>query len=356
MTDGTGLLQHAAFSIPRYEDGYCLDDNARALLLLTLVEDASGEDAPAMRALASRYLAFVRYAFDAELGRFRNFMTYRRAFTEACGSEDSHGRALWALGAVVGRCRDAGRRSLSSDLFQAALSTVSGFESPRGWAFSLLGIHEYLRAFPGDGAVEAVQRLLSGRLLSMFEDHGSRDWLWCEDRVTYDNARLPQALILSGSAIGNQEMTATGLSCLAWLAKIQRSQEGYYAPVGSNGFYPRAADKALFDQQPLEACGMVSASFDAWRCTRDPRWAAEMRRAFLWFLGHNQLRCSLYDPATGGCRDGLHADRANENQGAESTLSFLLALTDMRMFDGELQRVEHRPLQHRPAERSRAAE
>jgi glycosyltransferase involved in cell wall biosynthesis len=333
MTDDTGMLQHATFSVPRYEDGYCLDDNARALLLMALVEDAGSVDSATARALASRYLAFVSHAFNQELGRFRNFMTYARRFTEACGSEDSHGRALWALGAVVGRSSAPGRRSLGGQLFHAALPAVATFSSPRGRALALLGIGEYLRAFEGESGVESLQRVVAERLLASFMETGSSDWPWCEDCVTYDNARLPQALIVSGGQLGNPEMTGVGLRSLAWLAEIQRSKEGAFAPIGSNGFYSRQRDRARFDQQPLEACAMVSACLDAWRVSGESRWLDEVKRAFRWFLGDNQLHFSLYDPATGGCRDGLHPDRPNENQGAESTLAFLLALTEMSMLD-----------------------
>jgi glycosyltransferase involved in cell wall biosynthesis len=343
MTDDTGMLQHALFSIPRYEDGYCLDDNARALLLMALVEDAGTEDRATARTLASRYLAFVSHAFNTDLRRFRNFMTYSRKWTEECGSEDSHGRALWALGAVLGRSSEPGRRSLSGHLFHAALPPAASFESPRGWALALLGIDEYLRAFQGESSVEALQKLLADRLLAAFQARASGDWPWCEDSVTYDNARLPQALIVSGSRLGRPDMTSAGLRSLEWLADIQRSKEGFFDPIGSNGFYARSSERARFDQQPLEASAMVSACLDAWRVTGDERWAREMRRAFRWFLGENQLRLSLYDPATGGCRDGLHADRPNENQGAESTLSFLLALTEMRMADAGVRVREESP-------------
>ena len=337
MTDSTGLLQHAAFSIPRYEDGYCIDDNARALLLMALLEGAGTADTATTRALASRYLAFVNYAFNSELGRFRNFMSYRRAWTEECGSDDSHGRALWALGGVIGQSSDPGRRGLALHLFHAALPAAPSFTSPRGWAFALLGINEYLRAFQGDSGVEAVRQQLSERLLAQLEHNRARDWPWYEDNVTYDNARLSQALIVSGARMGNAEMTAAGLGSLGWLLDIQRTPEGYFAPVGSNGFYQRKSEKAHFDQQPLEACAMISACLDALRLTGDERWAVEMRRLFRWFLGHNQLNTPLYDPATGGCRDGLHVDRPNQNQGAESTLSFLLALAEMGMLESELQ-------------------
>jgi hypothetical protein len=181
-----------------------------------------------------------------------------------------------------------------------------------------------------------LQKRLSERLLSRFETEGGGDWPWCEDIVAYDNARLPQALIVSGNRLGHREMVAAGLGSLEWLNELQRSDEGYFAPIGSNGFYPRHAEKARFDQQPLEACATVSACLDAWRVTGDEKWAHEMWRGFSWFLGENQLRASLYDPTTGGCRDGLHPDRPNENQGAESTLSFLLALTEMGALDSEM--------------------
>ncbi|MDP3939332.1 MAG: glycosyltransferase family 4 protein [Deltaproteobacteria bacterium] len=333
MTDDTGVLQHALFSIPHYAEGYCLDDNARAVLLMALVEDDGLEDFKAVRALASRYLAFVSHAFNEKTGRFRNFLSYSRRWTEKCGSEDSHGRALWALGAVVGRSSDPGRQSLGGDLFHAALPAISNFTSPRAWAYALLGIDEYLRAFEGDSNVQTVHKVLAERLLDLFRRSSGDDWPWFEDRVTYCNARLSQALIVSGSWLDNEEMTAAGMRSLEWLASIQRSKDSYFAPIGSNGFYKRGEPIALFDQQPVEACGMVSACLDAYRMTEDKRWSEHARRAFNWFLGQNNLQQSLYDASTGGCRDGLHPDRTNENQGAESTLSFLLALLEMRSAD-----------------------
>jgi glycosyltransferase involved in cell wall biosynthesis len=333
MTDDTGLLQHAAFSIPRYGDGYCLDDNARALLLVSLIEDAGTDDARKLRAFASRYMAFVQHAFDAARGRFRNFMTYDRRWVDARGAEDSHGRALWALGTVVGRSGDPGRQSLGGDLFHLALPAVAGFTSPRAWAYALLGIDEYLRAFQGDSSVESMRTSLAERLLDVYRRTSGPDWPWFENSVTYCNARLSQAMLLSGARMGHEEMCAAGARSLEWLARIQRSDEGHFAPIGSNGFYRRGEPRAAFDQQPVEACAMISACLDARRVTGERRWTEHARRAYGWFFGQNHLRQPLYDAATGGCRDGLHADRANENQGAESTLSFLLALTEMRSAD-----------------------
>jgi hypothetical protein len=300
---------------------------------MALVEDAGTEDRKLVRALSSRYLAFVSHAFDVEHQRFRNFMSYSRQWLEECGSEDSHGRALWALGTVIGRSGDPGKQSLGGELFHAGLPPVAAFTSPRAWAFTLLGIDEYLRAFEGDSNVQAVRTLLAERLLNLFRRTSDSKWPWFEDRVTYSNARLSQALIVSGAWMEHEEMKAAGIRSLRWLAEIQCSEDGCFAPIGSNGFYRRGAPKALFDQQPIEACAMVSACLEAARVTGDGQWVQHARRAFGWFLGQNHLQQSLYDAATGGCRDGLHADRVNENQGAESTLSFLLALAEMRSAD-----------------------
>ena len=330
MTDDTGMLQHAIFSVPRYIDGYCLDDNARALLLTTLVEDAGTEDTAAVRALASKYLAFVNHAFDAEHGYFRNMMSYSREWLEAQGSDDSHGRALWTLGTVVGRAGEPGRQSLAGYLFHGALGAVLSMTSPRAWAYSLLGIDEYLGAFQGDTGVQALRTKLAQRLLQLYNSQSGPDWPWFEDCVTYANARLSQALIVSGARMHDENMLTAGQQSLEWLVSIQTSSDGYFAPIGSNGFYTRGGVKAHYDQQPIEACGMVSACLATYRITRAERWRARAVWAFRWFLGGNDLQRMIYDPSTGGCSDGLHSDRCNDNQGAEATLSFLLALCEMR--------------------------
>ncbi|HEX3108116.1 MAG TPA: glycosyltransferase family 4 protein, partial [Thermoanaerobaculia bacterium] len=199
MSDDTGMLQHAAFNVPRYEEGYCLDDNARALLLMTLAEEAGSSDPRLVRKLTSRYLAFVNHAFNPRLRRFRNFMSYSRNWIEEQGSEDSHGRALWALGTVVGCSADPGRQSLAGGLFHNGLPAVAEFRSPRAWAFALLGIEQYLRAFEGDRNVQAAGREIAARLFHLFRKTNQPDWPWCENSVTYCNARLPQALIATGS-------------------------------------------------------------------------------------------------------------------------------------------------------------
>lgn len=330
MTDDTGLIQHATFDVPRYEEGYCLDDNARALLLMTMLEETSTARPRLSRAAAGRYLAFVAYAFNHETRRFRNFMSYSRRWVEDVGSEDSHGRAVWALGTVVGRSAEPSRTGLARELFQAALPTLPSFSSPRAWAYALLGINEYLKAFRGDSGAESLRQILVDKLCGLHGVHAANDWPWFEDSLTYSNSRLSQALIVSGEAMGSAEVTSLGLRTLSWLSDAQISAQGHFSPVGSDGFHRRGAVRADFDQQPVEAGGMVSACVDALRVSGDARWAHDGRRAFDWFLGQNHLGLPLYDDSTGGCRDGLHRERCNENQGAESTISFLLALLELR--------------------------
>ncbi len=333
MTDDTGILQHATFDIPRYSDGYCLDDNARALLLVTHVEEAGTVAPDEVRSLATRYLAFVNHAFDEGSGRFSNFLTYARVWHEGPGSDDSHGRAVWALGAVIGRTADPGRRGLAARIFHGALPATRELTSPRAWAYTLLGIDEYLRSFEGDSTVGAVRAALAAKLVGRFGETRTAEWPWFEDRLTYCNARLSQALLVSAARMGDVEMAQIAERSLDWLVGQHVAADGRFAPVGTNGFHVRGEARADFDQQPVEACAMVSACLDAYRVTGHTRWLDRARRAFQWFLGQNVLEQQVYDARTGGCRDGIHVDRMNENQGAESTLSFLTALAEMRAAD-----------------------
>lgn len=338
MTDATGMLQHALFTVPNYSEGYTTDDNARALMVGALLEELGHSEA---QALASRYLAFVSYAFNPETGRFRNFMDYQRNWLEASGSDDSHGRALWALGTVLGRSNTAALQSMAGRLFEQAMPTILKTTSPRAWAFALIGIHEYLRRFEGDRMADQVREELAGRLQELYKTNNSENWHWYEDRLTYCNAALPHALLLCGQWMPDDAMTAAGLESLSWLAELQRSTERHhFVPIGSNGFYRQKGHRARFDQQPVEAQATVSACLEAYRITKDKRWRVEAGRAFDWFSGRNDLNLPVYDPTTGGCRDGLHADRANENQGAESTLAYLHALLEMRLAESSLHSAE----------------
>jgi glycosyltransferase involved in cell wall biosynthesis len=342
LTDDTGMLQHALFSVPNLAEGYTTDDNARGLIVAVLLEQLAALQAADISGLATKYLAFVNFAFDRKTGRFRNFLSYKRNWL-GVGSEDSHGRALWALGTVLGRSSDPGLRGAAGHIFELALPALKTFSSPRAWAFSMLGIQEYLEGFPGDRDVLQIGSDVAQRLLRRYADARSPDWNWFEDSVVYANARLPQALLSVSS--GPVELSvAAGLESLDWLANVQQQAPlGHFVPIGSEGFYPKMGARARFDQQPIEAGAMVSACLQALRVTGDPRWRKEAWTAFNWFLGRNDLQLALYDASTGGCRDGLHSDRANENQGAESTLAFLMALLELRLLERSEQKQSQFP-------------
>lgn len=328
MTDETGMFQHALFTVPNYSHGYTTDDNARALLVSILLDElGSGESL----GLASRYLAFLGFAFNDQTKRFRNFMDYQRNWLEESGSDDSHGRALLALGTVLNHSNTPALNSMAGWLFEQTLPAILSTTSPRAWAFALIGINEYSQKFAGDRRASKVRDELAGRLLILYQNNRSEEWLWYEKELSYCNAALPHALLTCGKSIPNRSMTDAGLESLNWLADLQRSGDGHFVPIGSNGFYQQGKERARFDQQPVEAQTMVSACLEAFRITGDKFWSKEARRAFEWFLGYNDLNLLIYDPTTGGCRDGLHPDRANENQGAESTLAFLQSLLELRL-------------------------
>jgi glycosyltransferase involved in cell wall biosynthesis len=340
MTDDTGILQHAIFSLPNCLEGYTTDDNARALVVTTLLNKSSPPQGHEYTMLSHRYLAFLWFAFYERTGRFRNFLAYDRAWQEEAGSEDSHGRALWAVGTVLGHSEDAGLRGAAGRLFEAAVPATLTFSSPRAWAFSVLGMQAYLDWFPGDRVIQSTRNLLANQLLAIYERSHSETWLWFEKSLSYSNARLSQALLIAGWQNKNQRMIEAGCESLQWLVGTQRQRgEDLFVPIGSRGFFAQGGEKARFDQQPVEACATISACLQAFRLTREKHWLDEAWCAFRWFLGENDLQVPLYDAATGGCRDGLHPDRVNENQGAESTLSFLMSLLEMRNI--ELSTVEN---------------
>ena len=335
LTDDTGMFQHATYTIPNFEEGYCTDDNARALLLTVLLDEL-GRESPEVNRIATTSAAFLQAAFDPSRKRFRNFMAFDRRWLEDVGSEDSQGRALWALGACVGRSRRPDLPSWAASYFEQALPPVSEMSSPRAWAFALLGIHEYLRRFSGDRMARQSRDALTALLVGLYERTTAHDWPWFEDVLSYDNARLPHALIASGADAGDERALAVGLSTLRWLVGVQRAPQGHFRAVGCHGFYRKGSEPARFDQQPVEAYATVAACLEAYRVTEDPQWLHEARSSFEWFLGRNDLGQELYDPSTGGCCDGLQEDRVNRNQGAESTLAFLLSLAEMNLLESSL--------------------
>jgi glycosyltransferase involved in cell wall biosynthesis len=330
MTDNTGLLQHAVYTIPNYSEGYTTDDNARALMLTVLLEDWGEDWERDTMLLGPRYLAFLWHAFNPRHGRFRNFFGYDRNWLEEIGSADSHGRAIHALGLILGRSEQENLRGVALRLFEAALPGAPDLSGPRPWAFSILGIHEYLRRFSEDRMAQQVLYTLAEGLFTMYKAHAKPEWPWFENDVTYSNATLSHALLVSGHRLSRPDMLEAALTSLQWLINEQRGELGYFTPIGCQGFYRCGEEKARFDQQPVEAQCLISACLEAWHITKDPQWLAEAEWCFGWFLGQNDLGLPVYDPVSGGCHDGLHPDRLNKNEGAESTIAFLYSLLELR--------------------------
>jgi glycosyltransferase involved in cell wall biosynthesis len=324
LSDDTGIIQHARFAVPNRDFGYCADDNARALIVALMAQQAVPNQA-SLALLASRYLSFLQHAFNPESGRFRNFMGFDRHWQELIGSEDSHGRALWGLGQTVLDCEAKGMVSAAVVLFEQALPAVYELTSTRSWAFSLIGIDAFLRRFPGASEAKRARRELADRLFRRLQNHAAPNWPWPEDTVTYANGVIPQALIAAGRETGRSEMVDAALKSLRWLVDVQTDAKGNFVPVGSNGWFKRGSVPARYDQQPTEAQHMVDALLEAHQVTSDGTWLDDARRCYEWFLGRNDLQQPLADLATGGCQDGLRADGLNHNQGAESTLAWLHA-------------------------------
>ena len=326
MTDGVGMLQHSRFTVPNREHGYCVDDNARALIVAITALDLKLLDNP-MRDIASVYLSFLDHAFNRDTGLFRNFMSYERCWLEERGSEDSHSRALWGLGVTVALGRNEGQVNHATDLFQRALPAVEYFTSLRAITFATIGIHAFLSRYPGNSQMVNKCKILSDRMMQWFRTTAGEDWHWFEETLTYDNARMPQALLLSGQLLGDEEMLRTALRMLNWLKEIQYDESGsYFSAIGNQGWFTRGGDKAQFDQQPIEAAAMVDACIDAYNYTQDEEWITYVYCCLNWFQGDNEMHIQIYDHTTGGCRDGLQAQGVNDNQGAESTLSWLMSL------------------------------
>ncbi|BBO80879.1 glycosyl transferase [Desulfosarcina ovata subsp. sediminis] len=334
FTDDTGILQHANYTIPDRTHGYCADDNARALLASAMGQKYLPTNGLGLDSLSGHYLGFLLYAYNERNGRFRNFMTYSRQWMEEIGSEDAHGRALWCLGKAVSFLDNPGHLAISTTLFNKALPAAENFHSPRAIAFCQVGMHAYLDRFSGDSDVRRVRNVLADRLYDQFSSQATDDWPWLENSLNYANGKLPHALLLSGQGMHRSDMIDMGLKSLKWLLAI--TTEGkHFVPIGSNGWYERGGLRARFDQQPIEANAMVEACVEAYNITRDHTWFENAAMCFNWFLGQNDLNMPLYDPKTGGCRDGLMADGINQNQGAESSLAWLLSLMTLQTLYAE---------------------
>jgi len=343
LTDDTGILQHATHTIPDRVHGYCTDDNARALMVAAMGRKYLHADSKFFDSLSNQYLSFLLYAFNDETGRFRNFMSYSRQWMEEVGAEDAHGRALWGLGNAVAFLDDPGQLAMATTIFNRALKAGEHLISPRAVAFTLVGIHAYLYKFSGDSEVRRVREVLANRLFIQFKNNAKKDWFWMENALNYANGKLPHALLLSGQWMQRSDMTDMGLRSLKWLLTIQ-TEEGHFVPIGNNGWYEKGGSRARFDQQPVEANAMIEACVEAFNITRDKSWIDSAVVCFNWFLGHNDLNMPLYDAKTGGCRDGLMADGINQNEGAESTLAWLLSLmTLQKLYADEILKQSSQP-------------
>jgi hypothetical protein len=325
LTDDTGILQHATYTIPDRIHGYCTDDNARALMVAAMGRKYLLADGKFFDSLSNQYLSFLLYAFNDEAGRFRNFMSYSRQWIEEIGSEDAHGRALWGLGKAVAFFDNPGQLAMTTTLFSLALKAAEHFSSPRAIAFTLVGMHAYLQKFSGDSEVRRIREILACKLFNQFRNNAAKDWPWLENALNYANGKLSHALLLSGQWMQRNDMIDMGLKSLMWLLTTQ-TDEGHFVPIGTNGWYEKGGSKARFDQQPIESNAMIEACVEAFNITRDKIWIDSAVMCFNWFLGQNDLNIPLYDAKTGGCRDGLMADGINQNEGAESTVAWLLSL------------------------------
>lgn len=331
LTDDVGILQHSRFTIPDRRHGYCTDDNARALIFA--LEAYRTMKLPELIVMANTYLSFLQYAYDEDTGLFRNFMSYDRRWLEEAGSEDSHARALWGLGVAVANAPNVGMRAAALDLFENALHATERFESPRAWSFALVGVHAYLRRYSGDSDARRIRQQLALRLFEIFRENSTDGWVWPENILTYTNGKLPHALLLAGQWMQREDMVQLGLRSLKWLMGLKTDVTGVLSPVGNDGWYKKGQEKARYDQQPIEAHAALEACIEAFNVTGDGQWIVEARRCFDWFLGKNLQKKCLYDYETGGCRDGLQPGGVNENEGAESTLAWLLSLVAVRSLE-----------------------
>lgn len=322
LTDGTGILQHSRFSVPDRAHGYCTDDNARGLILACRAGWLTPEQ---RRHYGAIYAAFLNHAWNAQTGAFRNFMSFERRWLEETGSQDSSGRALWALAHAAAAGHDDQLRDWAGTLFDEALPSIAGFASMRTRAFTALACVE---AWVQHGPQPRLRQVLSDAvdaLLREYRASSSDDWQWFEPVLAYDNARLPEALLRAGTLLGRDDAIATGLAALTWLAARQTAPDGHFRPVGSDSFGRQHAEPLPFDQQPLEAQAMIAASQAALVASGNARWRATGLAAYRWFLGANDLQLALAQPQSGECFDGLTPRGVNRNQGAESVLAFQLA-------------------------------
>jgi glycosyltransferase involved in cell wall biosynthesis len=329
ICDETGIIQHSIYNVPDRAHGYCVDDNARALMLMNRIDHADNRRAAH---LSTIFAAFVQSAWNAEHGRFRNFMDYRRHWLEDAGSADSNARALWALGATAAEGKTANIRRWGAELFDQALASAQPFDSPRATAFAMLGADYQLMAQPSDERATAVLSDGGDHLMALLGATRRPDWTWFESVLAYDNCRLPEALIRAGKRLDEASFSRCGLETLSWIMEKQQARAGHFRPIGSESFGLPYRNPYPFDQQPLEIWAAIDACTAAFDVTHDRLWFDQAKRAYDWFSGSNDRGMAIADPQTGTCCDGLHARGINLNEGAESVLAYQLANCAVRAF------------------------
>jgi glycosyltransferase involved in cell wall biosynthesis len=322
ICDGTGIIQHSIFSVPDRAHGYCVDDNARALMLMNRIGDYSE---PHRSRLTAIFAGFVQNAWNEQTGEYRNFMGYARNWLEAAGSEDSCGRALWALGATAHEGRTPSLRQWARLLFNKTASSARDFGSPRATAFAMLGANYILASDPRNVAADAILSNGAAFLLARLAVTRRDDWPWFESVLAYDNCRMPEAMIRAGMRLDRLEFTQCGIETLGCVLDLQTSPSGFFRPIGSDSFGREFAAPRPFDQQPVEAWAAIDGASAAFDATGDARWLAPANRAYRWFLGANDRGVAVADPLTGSCRDGITPRGLNLNEGAESVLAYQLA-------------------------------
>jgi len=322
LTDNCGMMQHSIFSVPDRDHGYCVDDNCRALILMHRLGAARSERSDV---LATTYASFVQHAWNGSRGAFRNFMGYDRRWLEEVGSEDSFGRSLWSIGVTAHEAHRHDLKRWAIHLFDQVAPHTLALRSIRACAFALLGASSVLKVSPGHPGAKRIVEEFGKRLHTELLSYRRPDWHWFEPVLGYDNARLPEALMIAGDLLGDKAMVADALDALRWLDTIQTAESGFYRAVGTESFGRRFAPPLPYDQQPLEAWASIDAAVTALAMTGDKHWHASAMRAWRWYLGDNDLGQPMGSLAGGECFDGLMSDRANLNTGAESVLAFQFA-------------------------------
>lgn len=333
LTDDTGIIQHARYGIPNLKEGYCMDDNARALIMALMAYDQfKSEDA--LRLLPI-YLSFIQY-MQCENGNFRNFLSFKREYLDNEGTDDSYGRTLWALGFMVGNAPNSSYGEFAKDLFSSALPQLDKLTHLRGYANAIIGLCYYLKQHPDEGLRVKLDQLCE-KLLDSYQKNKTHNWFWFEEKLTYDNAILPLALLKAYEITNNYIYRAIGLECLYFLDS-ETHEKGYYNPIGNEAWFHYNKEKSVYDQQAIETMAAVLMYFQAYTITSETLFIKKMFQTYLWFLGENTLRIPLYDHETKGCCDGLTPVGLNRNQGAESTLAFFVShLTVLKAFEKEYQ-------------------